>query len=72
VTKQRNPRLRRAIATILTTLLVWLSVSAASAQPTAQQSSLVELINKSYLELLQLSPSLNFSQQEIDDFKEHL
>ncbi|MBI3951034.1 MAG: hypothetical protein HY314_11335 [Acidobacteria bacterium] len=53
--------LRRITALVLSTLLVWLNTSATFAQ-TAAQPSLGDVVNRSYIQLLELSPSLHLSQ----------
>jgi len=58
---------KRIIAIALSISLIWPNLSIASARP-----QLGELVGKQYLELLEIAPTVSFSQKEIDDFKRQL
>jgi len=66
---------RKAIAILLSVALIWPSASVAPVQSHPQrttQSLLGQLVDRPYLELLELADSSGFAAKEIEDFKRRL
>lgn len=63
--------MRRTTAIVLSTLLLWANIGPVWAQ-SAEQPKLETLVEKSYLELLELSPRLSFTEEEIRAFRKRL
>jgi hypothetical protein len=71
--KPMRTKHRRAIAFALSLLLVWPNL-ATTASPAGRQArpSLADLVNESYLKLLEIAPSAQFTGKELEDFKKQL
>lgn len=63
--------MRRIIVSLLTALFLWQPVAAPIARAQTRPS-LRELVNKSYIELLEIAGSLSVSSKEIEEFKRQL
>ncbi|MCI0338779.1 MAG: hypothetical protein L0226_14485 [Acidobacteria bacterium] len=62
---------KRITATSILLLLIWPNASAAFTQA-SNWLPLSQLINKGYLELLEIAPALKFTPKELEDYKRQL
>lgn len=72
---------KKVLSISLSLLMIWFNTVAILACPsvtnintnvTAPAETLVQLVNKSYIELLEIAPTVSFSAKEINDFKKAL
>ncbi|MFY9222568.1 MAG: M48 family metalloprotease [Blastocatellia bacterium] len=72
---------KKVLSISLSLLMIWFSTIAILACPSVTylttnvvkpSVTLAQLVNKSYIELLDIAPTKNFSSKEIDDFKKNL
>lgn len=68
--------LKKLVSTFLSFLMIWFSTIAIFAKPITLNPTptitLGELVNKPYVELLEIAVTLNFSTTEITNFKKTL
>lgn len=72
---------KKVLSISLSLLMIWFNTVAILACPsvtnintnvTAPAETLVQLVNRSYIELLEIAPTVSFSAKEINDFKKAL